>query len=195
MNWMLHSKLFKKNLVKWLLMYGGVILLFTSVITYSKYVSQMMSSDSARVAKFIIDIEPNNCVSSNDSNCNIGNVRPTKIDYYFTVDTSELEVNSDLILNIYLNRKFSFFNNNAEVLEIDGDSIPLEAKSRTSIGDNSYQIYQYSDKVNVSNLERKKIKKYKVSVKFNSDNFYTENFNDNIYDIVRVGYSLIQVKN
>ncbi len=195
MNWMLHSKLFKKNLVKWLLMYGGVILLFTSVITYSKYVSQMMSSDSARVAKFIIDIKPNNCVSNNDSNCNIGNVRPTKIDYYFTVDTSELEVSSDLILNIYLNYNFSFFNNNAEVLEIDGNSIPLEQKGETSIGNNYYEIYQYSDKVNVGNLERKKIKKYKVSVKYNSNNFYTENFTNNIYDIVRVGYSLIQVKN
>ena len=141
MNWMLHSKLFKKNLVKWLLMYGGVILLFTSVITYSKYVSQMMSSDSARVAKFIIDIKPNNCVSNNDSNSNIGNVRPTKIDYYFTVDTSELEVSSDLILNIYLNYNFSFFNNNAEVLEIDGNSIPLEQKGETSIGNNYYEIY------------------------------------------------------
>ena len=42
MKGLLHSKRFKENLYRWLFMYVGVIALLTTVITYSKYVTQLI---------------------------------------------------------------------------------------------------------------------------------------------------------
>ena len=81
---LLQNKVFKKNLKKWLVMYIGVIALFTTIITYSKYMTTMMGSSEAKVAAFDININylDNQCISSN--NCNTGYYRPTSyIEYYF----------------------------------------------------------------------------------------------------------------
>ena len=45
MKGLLHSKLFRKNLFTWLFMYIIVIGLFTTVVTYSKYISSMQNAD------------------------------------------------------------------------------------------------------------------------------------------------------
>ena len=37
---LLHSKVFKQKLRKWLMMYCGVMFVFTTVVTYSRYITQ-----------------------------------------------------------------------------------------------------------------------------------------------------------
>jgi len=57
MNRLLHSRVFKKNLAKWIFMYIVTLAFFTSVVTYSKYFSSLASNDNARPAKFNIKID------------------------------------------------------------------------------------------------------------------------------------------
>jgi len=97
MKGLLHSKLFRKNLFIWLFMYITVIGLFTSVVTYSKYITSMQESDIARVAKFDAAITYDGVCSNINENeiCNIGTYRPTsELSYYFTVDNRNLEVST-----------------------------------------------------------------------------------------------------
>ena len=89
----LHSKLFRKNLKKWLLMYIIVIGFLTTIITYSKYISSIKSQDSARVAKFNVDIKNLSC---SNTDCNTGEKRPTeKIEYeIYDVTTTKEKVDT-----------------------------------------------------------------------------------------------------
>ena len=103
MKGLLHSKLFRKNLLTWIFMYITVIGLFTCVVTYSKYISNMQAPDSARVAKFDAAITYDGiCENVNENKiCNIGAYRPTsKISYYFTVNNKDIEVSSIFVTRI-----------------------------------------------------------------------------------------------
>ena len=58
MKGLLQSKRFKKNLGKWVFMYVICMGIFTTVITYSKYISNMLDDDdSARVSKFNVGLK------------------------------------------------------------------------------------------------------------------------------------------
>lgn len=102
---LLHSKMFRKNLCKWILMYVAALGLLTSVVTYSKYITSMMNDGKARTSKFIVKIEPYNdssfkCPEDNPRECvtNV-QVRPTKeVEVYFKLDLNELEVKSNVVL-------------------------------------------------------------------------------------------------
>lgn len=104
MKGLLRSKRFKENLRKWLFMYTGVMLLLTTVITYSKYISSLQIDDDARTSKFSFAIKEVNCSDyiSDDNTCDAKSgekCRPTQvITSCFKVDTSGLEVDSDLYL-------------------------------------------------------------------------------------------------
>ena len=115
MNMLLHSKTFRKNLFKWSIIYFVVIALFTSVVTYSKYISTKSSLASAKIAKFKIDIVKTKICSSLDtSRCNYydadGNLTNEEykfkpydvLNFYFDVDTTELEVSTKLVLTIHV---------------------------------------------------------------------------------------------
>ena len=102
MKGLLHSKRFRTNLYRWLFMYVGVMMLLTTVITYSKYLTNFGDyHDDTRITTFrasiaYTDENGEECLTS----CNTGTYRPTsKIKYYFTVDT-EFEVLADLFLTI-----------------------------------------------------------------------------------------------
>ena len=56
MKGLLRSKRFRHNLYKWVTMYVGVMLLFTVVVTYSRYMSSLEGSDQAKVARFEVGI-------------------------------------------------------------------------------------------------------------------------------------------
>ena len=43
---LLHSKLFRQNLFKWIFMYIAALGLLTSVITYSKYITALIHDES-----------------------------------------------------------------------------------------------------------------------------------------------------
>ena len=90
---LLQSRNFRKNLYRWIGMYVAVILFFTSVVTYSKYMVGVASHENARVANFNVDIsyeQTKDCLPGNDETCLIGVYRPTsKIPYYFTVEIIE----------------------------------------------------------------------------------------------------------
>lgn len=114
MKGLLQSKKFKNNLKKWLFMYVGALLLLTTVVTYSKYVTERLSSnDEARVTKFNVkfertDRDGNICNNESESNdCKTSDYLPNEdMKFYFLVDISEVEVKADLYVTIKINEMF-----------------------------------------------------------------------------------------
>ncbi len=110
MKGLLQSKRFRKNLGKWLFMYTGVMLLLTTVITYSKYITSLQSSSNASTAKFELAIH---CTSSNGKTCDNDTeaYEVTKEDllltYTFTVDASQMDVKSKLKLLTFVDKSFT----------------------------------------------------------------------------------------
>lgn len=119
MGWLLHSKMFKQKLTRWILIYVAVMCLLGSVITYSKYITSLQISDSARTAQFNVVMNPvfDNCVAGTikktdkDGNvievpvdrCGL-NSRPTKdLEYTFKVNYDELEANALVIIRMAFN--------------------------------------------------------------------------------------------
>lgn len=119
MGWLLHSKMFKQKLTRWILMYVAVMCLLGSVITYSKYITSLQISDLARTAQFNVVMNPvfDNCVAGTikktdkDGNvievpvdrCGL-NSRPTKdLEYTFKVNYDELEANALVIVRMAFN--------------------------------------------------------------------------------------------
>ena len=108
---LIHSKTFRSNLLKWLFTYIVVLLATTSVITYSKYISDMQGTGVARTAKFNVVIEKGDvCVADSTELCNLEKYKPyDDLDYYFTVDTSELEVTTLILTNIEYDSHYEFY--------------------------------------------------------------------------------------
>ena len=102
---LLHSKLFRQNLFKWIFMYIAALGLLTSVITYSKYITALIHDESVRSSKFIVGIEPYNndmfgCSDEDGQSCESNvQLRPTKeIEVYFKLDLNQLEVMTNVVL-------------------------------------------------------------------------------------------------
>ncbi len=212
---LLQSRKFRKNLGKWIFMYVICMGLFTTVVTYSKYISKMLSSnDEARVSKFNVKLrycENENCENGGTDNYITKNYRPTsEIVYYFSVDASDLEVNADLLLTIRINSHFKL----KEIIEItQGENKPVN-----NISKNSGDTMSITTSVNAGS---KTLKKYKVVVKYdesvieynknnctgltngckivngvdNSSNPPKYIFDETkIYNILEIGYSIKQTK-
>jgi len=101
---------FRKNLYRWLGMYVGVMLLFTTIVTYSKYIAHFSNEASSRVAKFEVGIDYlgiTGCKSgSKEEICQTGFYRPmTEIPYRFNV-TTEFEVRVFFVLTIHVATDF-----------------------------------------------------------------------------------------
>ena len=100
MKGLLHSKKFRTNLYRWLFAYVGVIMLLTTVITYSKYISSMSLSAKKSPAKFKVAITQ---VDYDEDTT----YRPTsEITYKFKVDTTEIEVLTELKIYVAVNSDF-----------------------------------------------------------------------------------------
>ncbi len=105
---LLQSKVFKRNLIRWIGMYACIMMFTVTIVTYSRYVSRISSNDNARVASFNIKVlydDSYNCVAEIVDGkykvCEVNEVRPTSaISYNFTVDATKLEVRTRLFLVI-----------------------------------------------------------------------------------------------
>lgn len=128
MKGLLHSKRFKNNLKKWLFMYICALLVFTTVITYSKYISQYGVEDAARITKFDVEIE-NIAIEGDGYTCNVADneqktitctaseetkYRPTKdLDYTFKL-IPDFEVKTLLTTSIFVPNTFEIVGLKAE---------------------------------------------------------------------------------
>ena len=146
MKGLLQSKIFRKNLKKWLCMYVGALLLLTTVVTYSKYISKYNVDDDARITKFDVtvkNIENENltCTGEIDKlDCTTKDTyRPTtKIPYEFVV-TPNFEVNTLLATTIYVPASF-----NIETLEEINGKVLYDEKE--NIKDSSITISKIKNK-------------------------------------------------
>lgn len=142
---LLQSKNFKRRLGKWIVAYIGVMCFFAIVVTYSRYASSHMASTSARTAKFNVEIKQEiscqnmaqttpktvACFDEDYDNTQEGLRAKPQIGFYFTVDTSELEVSSKVVLTttIKKNEKNYFTNYRLyDVTEVN-DQTSLESQA------------------------------------------------------------------
>lgn len=187
MKGILHSKKFKNNLNKWLISYFIVIGLFATVVTYSKYISSMQSTDRARAATFDAHITyVNDCSSNNEfTSCDYGEIRPTeKVNLKFKVDPTAMEVNNYFITYIYVNNAFII-----DGLYIDGESSPLIKGTDYTV--DSANIIKIEETNIVENLSSKI---YKLNLRYNYE-LDDANFNESFTDenIVRIAWSATQI--
>lgn len=193
MKGLLQSKRFKKNLSKWLCMYVGVLLLLTTVITYSKYISSFMGNDEARAAKFKVKINTNDCIlNATGESCDSGTYfRDDEITYKFVVDTTELEATADFVLTVAVDSKFSIIkiaNGSNTVCENDN--------CKANIVNGQKVISLLTDASKQITAGHGTSEEYTVIVKYSGTD---EDFKDNLqykakenYQIVNLNYSAIQ---
>lgn len=185
MKGLLRSKLFRKNLFTWLFMYITVIGLFTTVVTYSKYISSMQQSDTARVAMFDAAITYDGVCSSINENeiCDIGTYRPTsELSYYFTVDTRNLEVSTVFVTRISVLEYFK----NIKIYDITD----TETEITTFVQNGN--IFTLTEELHVSETY---VRKYKVTMDFDYGTYDSDHSEVKSYNsAVTVGYSAIQEK-
>lgn len=185
MKGLLQSKRLRKNLYNWIFMYIGAILLFTSVVTYSRYMSKLILSDDSRTAKFDVKIEPKDCdYIQNGSSyyCDDEIIKnPTdELKYYFTLDAT-FEVKTDLFLTIKVDERFTLY-----CIREFGTSDCISISSASSFPVN---IENSSDGIG------RILKTYEVTVtNFNPNNCKEDCAKeDGYYKVVTVGYSAEQV--
>ncbi|MDE6285277.1 MAG: hypothetical protein K2M17_05980 [Bacilli bacterium] len=204
MKGLLHSKRFRNNLYHWLIMYAGVLLLLTSVVTYSKYLSTFNSEDKARVAKFNIHFDndsTNNekCKSEKAEGleCEVGQYRPTsEIPILFTIET-ELEVTTKLTLDIYAKDGFKL----KDLIEIPNAKENDGSITYYSYIDGKYhEISEPQENVNIARIRLEKtiqttngikILKYQVTAKYKDD--YQNFQSDEAHKAIEIKYSATQV--
>lgn len=190
MKGLLHSKRFKKNLSKWLCMYIGVMLLLTTVITYSKYISSFMGKDEARAAKFKVMINSTGCVfDTTKESCDSGvYFRDDSITYFFTVDTRELEAAAEFVLSISVHDQFQ-----VEKI-VKGKSTLCEGDGCVLNSQNVISLLTDQKETEDILAGRGTITDYEVTVKFKGDDkdFENLNYQSQSYQIVTLGYSATQ---
>lgn len=193
MKGLLHSKRFKEKLYRWLFMYVGVIGLLTTVITYSKYVTQFTSEEkNARPAKFEADIvytdSLGNGCDEKVTGCTTGVYRPTsEIKYYFRL-TTDFEVLTDVLLTVRIARKED--NVTPEDFEIvsirnlkDTNPILVNDKIKTLKIQNEYD--EDTKKMTSTNDVYEVVVRYTGDI--NSDTFSTKE-----KPVIEVGYTASQ---
>lgn len=197
MKGLLHSRKFKRNLMKWICMYVGVLLLFTSVVTYSRYVSKFSNGDNAKVSKFNIEIIKGEVGSSSKSDP----ILPTDAIYYNFKVVREFEVKTLLVLTVNAEPGFII-----EKIEEDTGlliySSSLSHENSFSYDKDGYHINDIdSKKVDIirpiTYAEGKIQKNYKITLKFDyssvQDTYYKLSEKDlQERPIVNIDYSATQ---
>lgn len=188
-----YSKTFKKNLAKWICMYVCAIGLFVGIITYSRYMASYPVDDTSRMVKFNVDVSYDKICTEQKIGtvCSYDNIRPTEyLDYYFKVDTSELEVDTDFVTTFIVNKEYF---EDYKLYEVTDDK---EIEFTT---DNSNYTYKVTDNIITLTETIKagsgKERKFKLKVRYknyDSDNYYDSSVN--ITEAIVIGYSAIQVE-
>lgn len=214
MKGLLQSKIFRKNLRKWLCMYVGALLLLTTVVTYSKYISKYNADEDARITKFDVtvkNIENENltCTGEIDKlDCTTKDTyRPTtKIPYEFVV-TPNFEVNTLLATTIYVPASF-----NIETLEeingkvlydekenIKDSSITIsKIKNKNEKGEevDTATIITITKKIDTDDIINSNTPKaYKITIKYNYDEEKYLTADKENLSVIKIGYSATQIKN
>ncbi len=193
------SKIFRKNLRKWLCLYVGVMSLSATVITYSKYISSIISTDTARPAKFIVKInyDYESCDASLIAECDYGKHRPTQnLTYDFEVDTKELEVLTKLSLAIYVNEDFRLVS--LKEINADGSSVDVALESPNNMYLETFKA-RYNRQRWTNTIEmtssRKTLTKYQAVLQYipKDDSNYKDVNSSITYRPFVVGYSAIQL--
>lgn len=167
MKGLLHSKRFRRNLKRWICMYVGVLVLFTSVVTYSRYVSKFSSSSSAKVSKFNIEIQKGEVKTSSNSDP----IMPTDEIYYTFKVIREFEVKTLLVLTVnaepgFLIEKIEEADTNLLIYSSD-----LSYENNYKYSKDGYQVQDNNQKIvsitkPITYLEGQIHKTYKVTLKF-----------------------------
>lgn len=190
---LLYSKTFRKNILKWLCMYTGALCILTIMVTYSRYITSFVdSNDHARSARFDIAIAKDDCPST-DSSCYYdksdkeeGSIRPTdRISFYYTVDTTKLEVSTLLVVTLTIDKHNNRFSN-PEIFEIRADGSEVE------INPNDFD-FNTSNEINITEnikASQGKIRKYKLVMDYDYENDYSSKLK--YEDILKVSYSATQ---
>jgi len=178
MKGLLHSKRFRKNLCKWFVMYACVMAMFATVVTYSKYISNLMNVDEeARVTKFSVHAQTI-CDANEEEGCNIGSYRPTsKIEYVFQIDTTELEVKADVDILAVVEERF-------QVLEF----------TKQKEGTDEIQSIPFTNRILQDHFEVNSdggVTYYRILLKRKDPNFEQE---ENIPQAIKIGYTATQKK-
>ena len=204
----LHNKMFKANLIRWFVLYIGVISVFTTVVTYSKYITTLPAENTARTAKFNVKITNDKICSSLSTMCNLDKYKPyDEIEYYFTVDTTEVEVLADLVLKISVDKEFRIISftylgdTDYTILMPEYGTVP-DSLTEQALPDEfmlNYINNSESDDNNVITLigttgaYKGKIQTYKLKLKFMKDAYDSSYSSNHDYEkIVKIGYSANQ---
>ncbi len=206
----LHNKLFRDNLIRWFFLYIGVISVFTSVVTYSKYITSLEpASEEARTAKFDIKITNDKICSTLSNMCNLANYKPyDEIEYYFTVDTTDMEVLADLVLKISVDPEFrivsfTYVDTTEYTVSMPAYGTVPDSLLNQTLPDQFKLSYinnsEDSTKNNTITLVgetgayKSKIQTYKIRLKFMKDSYDSSYSSTHEYSkIVKVGYAANQ---
>lgn len=182
MKGLLQSKKFRNNLKKWLCMYVGVLLLLTTVITYSKYITSLQSEGKADTAKFNLLLEP---FDVDDSVHNIND----ELVYKFYVDTKDVNVKSKLKLLTFVDKSFT--------IESISEGFVAEEENETTAQGRQVRVYSVEIPKDLSGR-----KEFEVHVKYNNSEGLNQNgdplsineSNPDVFeDIVTIGYKMEQM--
>ena len=205
----LHNKLFKANLLRWFVLYIGVISVFTTVVTYSKYITTLPAENSARPAKFNVKITNDKICSTLSTMCGLDKYKPyDEIEYYFTVDTTEVEVLADIVLKISVDKEFRIIS----FTYVDNTEYTVNMPEYASVNDllsdivlpDEYKLNYVNNSldetknnvitlVGTTGAYKSKIQTYKIKLKFMKDAYDSSYSSNHDYEkIVKVGYSANQ---
>ncbi len=211
MKGLLQSKRFKKNFKKWLCMYVAAILMLTTVVTYSKYISSLGGTDRARITRFnvVIDNETKenytcatveehiSCLANDDLK-----YRPTKdLSYKFNVKPN-VEVNTVIATTVYVPKDFEIISlKDKEGNDLYNKETSTQTKEITlgtitnnETGEITSNTITISDKINVVQSSANDTKTYEVIVRYLYDEKkYSEAVKEKV-EVIKVGYSAIQDK-
>ncbi len=186
---------YRRIFYRYLVMYFAVLFLFTTVVTYSKYISRLSSTSNARVAKFDVDISylgNSLCVPGGDA-CEMGSFRPTaEIPYYFQT-VADFEVSVLFVLSLSIANDFKVVGlykkeegmSDYSAIEFSSDSSFIELKQVIAPNEAKRTIYKVVVKYQGNNL-----------VYHDGENSYYEYQNKEAVsnEIVKVSYSAKQLK-
>lgn len=176
MSGLLHIKRFRQNMFKLFVIYIVVMLSTTSVITYSRYITSMESTAYARPARFDIEIDQGDVCVANTNICKEGSgvskFKPyDQLDYYFTVDTSQLEVTTDMDTTITIDSHFNF----VSIYEKNSDD---EEYSELTINEDytvsSRAVYVYQKVI----AGEGSVKSYKIRISYRENSTNNPNFDE-----------------
>ena len=210
---LLHSKTFRNNLFKWILLYIGALVVITSVVTYSKYITAASGYDTARTAKFNINVTQDSmCSTLSPTICGDSIVyKPyDSLEYKFSIDTSDLEVRADLVFTIEVNGDFKIVSisddTNTVSTPVEGENQILSEVDLTDEkisylfetdtnngGVKTNKMYIYSE----AGIDKVIHKQYTLTIKYRRDelinsDYSTHNYNDANNPVVKVSYSATQ---